>query len=296
MAEERIIDDDKDKNYRFRINADGKEEIVTDGDAEGDGVQVEEAELSFEHAPDIDEEYAYGGEDPSYETREEQEAVYKLLEKARSDASEDKYSTALEYIIQAKDIAPEDGAVAALELLVYTRNLTEFSPNILDDAVDAAKRVASFSSEEDKKTLAAAGAERIDSMIGELKSQADELNERNEKGKAERAVRFASDNIKSIIICLALFVPFVVCCALAIYFSTIMYIDTSGTFIWVTIVFGVLAALFFIALLFGLRRFSTTWRRVRMNRDNSRTQVGRDYEAAKSRMEALKVIYNAITN
>lgn len=297
MAEERFIDDDKDKKYRFRINADGEEELIIDegGEDEKPAQRGEEAQLSFDHAPDIDEEYAYGGEDPHYETHEEKEAVAALLEKARADAGEGNFSTALEYIAEAKDIAPDDGEVAALELAVYTSGLTDFSPVALEGAVPAAKRVAQFSSAEDKLALKEAGADALNSMICALQPQVKELKERNEQGKAERAVGFEADNKKSIIRLVALLIPFVVTLALTIYFSTVMYADTSGTNIILTIVFAALAFVFFIICVFAARALNITARRVRMNRDNSRTQVGRDYEAANSRLEALRTIYNAIT-
>ena len=51
---------------------------------------------------------------------------------------------------------------------------------------------------------------------------------------------------------------------------------------------------FFVALLFALRSFSVTYRRVRMNRDNSRTQTGREYEAAKARLDNLREIRDAL--
>ncbi len=296
MAEERLIDDDKDKKYRFRINADGEEELIID-DGEKPAADGEEAELSFDHAPDIDEGYAYDAEEANhYEASEEQNVVQSLLEKARGEVEAERFSTALEYLAQAKEILPEDGEVAALELMIYTRRLTDFSQGVLGDAVAAARNVEKFSSQERRQELREEGAERLHGMISALQPQVEELDERNEKAKAGRAVRFSADNRKSVIICLALLAPFIIFGALAIYFSTVMFADTSGAFIWLTVIFGVLAALCFVAVLFAARRLSTTWRRVRMNRDNSRTQLGRDYEAAKSRLEALRTIYNVIAN
>ena len=53
------MDDDKDKKYRFRINADGEEELVIDMGGEQtyrDGGEEELAEHAF------DDDYVYGGE------------------------------------------------------------------------------------------------------------------------------------------------------------------------------------------------------------------------------------------
>ena len=43
MAEERLIDEDKDKKYRIKINADGEEELVIEG-----GEQQPEEEAVFD--------------------------------------------------------------------------------------------------------------------------------------------------------------------------------------------------------------------------------------------------------
>ncbi len=299
MAEERFIDEDKDKNkkYRFRINEDGEEELdmsaFNDDESADDG---DEVGLDFGEEPVVDEDYYfYGAEDSTEETQDEKEAVESLLEKAEDSMSVGNFSTALEYLTEAKRIAPNDGAVAAFELAIYTCNMTDFSPVAMEGAIPAANRVAEFSSAESKQWLCDMGAARLGGMIDELSPQVDELYERNEQGKAERAGNFAEDNKKSVIRLIALLIPFVVTLALAIYFSTIMYINTNGTFIILTIVFAALALIFFIICIFAARALNITARRVRMNRDNSRTQVGRDYLVASARLNNLRTIYDAIT-
>ena len=294
MAEERLLDDDKDKKYRFRINADGEEELIV-GEGEDIRPVVEEAELSFDEAEDY-EDYAYDGEDDErYTTHEDEKAVAALLERAREDVEQGNFSTALEYVDQASDILPDDGEVAAMELTVYTKNLTDFSQNVMPQALTAAKKVSQFTSAESKKRLAETGADRLNSMICALQSQADELSERNEQGKAERAVRFDADNKKAMTRFFVSLAPLALFVALAVYFSTIMFADDSGVFIVLTIVFAVLSLICFAVCVFTARAFNITARRVRMNRDNSRTQVGRDYEACMTRLSALRTIYDAVT-
>ena len=294
MAEERLIDEDKDKKYRFRINADGEEElIVDDGEAPSEGGA--EAEISF---GDEEESSALGSEEFNhYGVDEEQErlAVEGLLARAEEDIGKGNFSTALEYVAEAREISPEDGGIAALELRVYTRNLTDFSPNVTDEAASAAERVAKFSSPEEKLKLRDMGADGLDRIICNLRSQTEELNERNESGKAERAARFNADNKKSVIRMICTLVPFIVFVALAAYFSTQMYADTSGVNVVLTIVFAALALINFFVCVFAARALNITARRVRMNRDNSRTQVGREYEEAKARLAKLRTIYDAIT-
>lgn len=118
MAEERLMDDDKDKKYRFRINADGEEELVIDMGGEQtyrDGGEEELAEHAF------DDDYVYGGEAYS-----EGEAVEGLLASARADMAAGNYSTALEYAVRAWEISPRDGEVAAAKLEIYTRGSPTF--------------------------------------------------------------------------------------------------------------------------------------------------------------------------
>ncbi len=295
MAEERLIDDDKDKKYRFRINADGEEELVIDGEGEE---PAEEAELSFDHAPEFDEDYAFGVQ-TDYTISEgdggERKIIEELISKARGEMEEERFSSALEYAAEAEKYAPDDGELAALRLAVLTKNLTDFSEGILSDASKAAERVKKFSSAEQKAELDEMGGNGLNSMIVALQSQVDDLFARNEEAKAERAAGFVSDNKKSLIIFFSILVPMIIFTSLAIFFSSVMFSDTSGRFIVLTIVFGVLAAACLIALLFASRRLSTTARRVRMNKDNTRTQLGRDYIAANARLKSLRTIYDAIS-
>ena len=181
MAEERLIDDDKDKDkkYRFRINADGEEELVIEY---GEQQEEEDADGAAPVlSPDEDLSEVDGEEvDARFDSGEEGEAVLSLTSMARADMDMGNYSTALEYIEQAKDISPADGAVVALELEIYTRGLSDFPDSILADAVQAAQNVAKYSSEDDKKRLREEGNEKLNSMICALQSQVDELGAQNE--------------------------------------------------------------------------------------------------------------------
>ena len=81
----------------------------------------------------------------------------------------------------------------------------------------------------------------------------------------------------------------------AVVFAAFVYGANSGIYVALTIVFGVAAVLSFAAFLIASRRLSTTSRRVRMNRDDSRTKVGREYLACTRRLQALRSIYDAIS-
>lgn len=286
MAEERLMDDDKDKKYRFRINADGEEELVIDMGGEQTYRDGDEEELA-EHA--FDDDYVYGGEACS-----DGEAVEGLLASARADMAAGNYSTALEYAVRAWEISPRDGEVAAAKLEIYTRGLTDFSDGALAEAASAARDVKEYCGGERRRLMGQSAIGRLDAMMEELSAKVEALSEDNERGKAQRAAAFAADNRRSVIKLAVTGISFAVMLALSIFFSTIMYANTSGVNVVLTAVFAGVALLFFVALLFALRSFSVTYRRVRMNRDNSRTQTGRDYEAAKARLDNLREIRDAL--
>lgn len=293
MAEERLIDEDKDKKYRFRLNADGEEELVVDGGDDAPSAP-EEAELSFDAEQDEPEEDEI--EAAKRFAAEQAEALAGLLDRTREEMSAGRYSTALEFLSEAGEISPEDGDVAALELAVYTRELTDFSEGALGDAVAAAGRVAEFSSAERKAELKEMGADRLGGMISALESEERSLGEQNERKKAERAEIFNADNRRARVRFLCAAAALLVFAAPAIFFSTIMFSDTSGTFIVLTAVFGALALIALGFCGFTGRGYIVTSRRVRMNRDNSRSQLGRDYEKCRRRLDALRTIYNALSD
>ena len=54
MAEERLIDDDKDKKYKIRINEQGEEELVLD-ETRAESDAEESDEVGFE-VPELDED------------------------------------------------------------------------------------------------------------------------------------------------------------------------------------------------------------------------------------------------
>ena len=297
MAEERLIDDDKDKKYRFRINADGEEELVLDPDGgereEADG--AEEGQICFDDAP-YDEEYAFGGEEQAaYEADVRARNFEEYMAAARADGEAGKYSTALEYLEKAKGIYPDDGGLAALELRLYTKDLTDFSQGALQGAADAAERVAENCTPEQKSALYEMGGGPLGGMIGELQTRCDELGEANQRGKAERAEAFAADNKRALTFFLCTLAAFIATAVPAGVFAAFVYGANSGIYVALTIVFGVAAVLSFAAFLIASRRLSTTSRRVRMNRDDSRTKVGREYLACTRRLQALRSIYDAIS-
>ena len=70
----------------------------------------------------------------------------------------------------------------------------------------------------------------------------------------------------------------------------------NPTFSLVGDAFGALALIALGFCGFTGRGYIVTSRRVRMNRDNSRSQLGRDYEKCRRRLDALRTIYNALSD
>lgn len=287
MAEERLIDDDidKDKKYSFRTNENGEEELIIQT---GEPSSEEEAVLSPDEA-DNGEGYAYGDGAADEMTA----AAY--IELARGESDKNNYSTALEYLSEAKKLDPQSGEIAALGLYIYTKGLTDYSRGALDGAVDAAKDVAEYCSAEDKKKLADLGADRLKGMIADLEVATEDLNARNEQGKADRAVRFVADCARAKKLFFPVLSAFVVFLALAVCFGVMFFSLGGAAYQVAAIVFAAVCFVSFCALLYAARKLSVTARRVHINLDNSRTQLGREYVASKARLESLRTIYDAIT-
>ncbi|MGN0814707.1 MAG: hypothetical protein ACI4MH_05715 [Candidatus Coproplasma sp.] len=302
MAEERLIDTDKDKKYRFRINEDGEEELVID-----DGLSEEESapadEICFEVPEDAydDEEAAVMTPEQLAEKRrraeqaeEERKAkLASLISAANGDYSVGNYATALENALGAEELSPEDGEIHALKLLIYTRGFTSYE-GTLDKAEETAEDVKTYCTPERRAELFAQAEDSLNQNISALSQRVEKLSEENEAKKAERAVRFNADNNKARICFGAVAAPFVVFLALTISFAMNMFANQSGTFIVLTIVFAALAFINLIALVFVARRWNITARRVRMNKNNTKTQLGREYLAEKNKLDLFNAIYSAL--
>lgn len=303
MAEERLIDDDKDKKYRFRKNENGEEElIIDDGLTEDEQTEGEEAEFEVPDFEEDDEDAAVLTPEQLIERqrraeREKQERERKLAESiaaAASDSAVGNFATALDALEVAEELDPENGEVHALKLLVYTRNCTEWEENAAE-AAEAAQDVNEFTPAERRaQLLQLAESGGLPDKITALTQEVERLNAENEAKKAERAVRFNADNRKSLIFFACTGIPFITFLVLAICYSTVMYATQDGVNIILTIVFAALALLALIAFVFASRALSTTSRRVRLNRKNSSTELGRRYAAESARLDALTAIYAAL--
>lgn len=297
MAEERLIDDDKDKKYKIKLNADGEEELVIDESAEE--LQAEVEEVTFD-APEDDvdengltpEQLAAEREREEKERAERQARVEELIDKAKADCSHFKYATALEYLEEAEEIDGENGEIHALKLRAYTRDFSDYSQIV--PAAEGAENIAKYSTDEQRQKLLTAAGASLDDNIAKLRNKVEAMRRENDEKKATRAVKFKRDRNAALIAFCCIFAFFAVCAGLAIGFATIIYTVSTGVYLILTCVFGGLALIALIALAFAARQLNITSRRIRMNKRNTSTQLGRDLLAEQAKLRAFIDVNNAL--
>lgn len=299
MAEERLIDADKDKKYRIRKNADGEDELYIDESGEP---QPEVEEVTF----DVPEE-VWEGSDESLMTPEQLEILHRreeeerkareaelnaLLEQARADCAENKFATAVDYLEKAAEIDPENGEIYALRLVAYTRNFTDYSQ--ITVAEEFCEEVESYTSKETKAQLFAQASEGLEDNINKLKARVEELNGENEKHKSERALKFVADRNKAIAAFALTFAAFIVFASVAIYYATIIHAVPDNRNLYVTIALAVASLFVFIGTVFTTRNLITACRRVRLNKNNSATKLGRELLSEQAKLNAFVAVYKAL--
>ncbi|MDE7087838.1 MAG: hypothetical protein K2O67_06570, partial [Clostridia bacterium] len=77
-------------------------------------------------------------------------------------------------------------------------------------------------------------------------------------------------------------------------FASVMYTVSNGLYLGLTIGFGVAAFITLIAAAFAARRINITCRRVKMNKRNTSTQLGRDLLAEQAKLKAFIAVYSAL--
>lgn len=298
MAEERLIDEDKDRKYRIKVNDDGEEELVVDGEEEQPAVEevtfeVEElTEDNEEEAVMTPEQLAAKREREEAERAERRRRVEELIKKAESDCKLNKFATALEYLEKAEEIDGEDGEVHALKLIAYTRNFTDYSQVIA--AAEGVDDVKEYTSAERKAEMLKKASSSLEANIAESRAKVAKMHEENEGKKAERAVRFLKDRKTAIIIFAVVCALFVTFGVLTAYFGSVIYSVSTGTYLILTCVFGGLSFIALIALAFAARYLNITCRRVRLNKRNTSTQLGRDLLAEQAKLKALIAVYSVL--
>ena len=288
MAEERLIDEDKDRKYRIRINENGEEELVI--------IDTEEEEEEIPEFSVVTDE----GEEMSPEQKEEMEQlrikrqearrnkVLSLKHEGRLKLENRDYEAAQYAFSQASELTEYDGELYYLQLLANSRDMNDFLE--LDKCVASAEGVKEYSSDEEKAELKEKSGP-LKARIAEFEEKTKKLNEENEKGKAERREVFFSQRSRSTLRLACTGVPFIVILVLTVFFASRTVADGGTLFVALTVTFGVLALIAFAGTLFALNRFWTANRKVRLNEKNSSTKIGREYDSCAEELEKLKNIY-----
>ena len=298
MAEERLIDDDKDRKYKIRKNADGEDELYID---ESDDGEEEEATIPLFEVPYGDED----DEDAAFLTpeqyaererlkREEKEArekqVLSLLSDAEKKLNAGDFEAARFAASQAAEIDEKCGGAYCLQLKALSHNFTDYTA--VDECKEAAEGVKEYADEEQKSGLKKL-ADGLKKKIEEVKAEAEELSAKNEQAKAERREVFAAQEKRALTFFMAAAIPFAVLAILTIIFACNIFANENGAFVIATIVCGVVCFIALVFTLFTARRYVLARRRVKQNEKNTTTKLGREYVKKAEELEKLTEIYSS---
>lgn len=302
MAEERLIDDDKDRKYKIRINENGEEELVIAPQSEEDEAEAEEIDFEVPDFDTDDEEAAVMTPEQLAERQRqrEEEAAKRAkkaagyLSRAKTCLAEEDYSGAVYALAEACELDGENGEIYALQIKALSKNFTDWSR--IDECAEAAERLAAYGSAEQKDALKKISAP-LTEKIAETQKAVARLNEENESKKTERREAFLKRRKASLTAFCSTAAPFVVFLVLAIVIGVnFMYTREDALFTVITIVFAALSAISFIAMLVAAHKLWDASRNVKLNESNFSTKLGREYEENKTLFEQLTAIYAAINN
>ncbi|MDE7453355.1 MAG: hypothetical protein K2N22_02995 [Clostridia bacterium] len=294
MAEERLIDDDKDRKYKIRKNADGEEELVID-EGEDEEVEIPVFEVPYEDGDDEDaatltpEQYA----ERERIKKEEEAARAKKAEQLLAEANE-KYAAGdmegAQYAITRAEELSKSGEVYCLMLKTFTRGFKDFTA--LEQAEKAAEGVKEYASPEQKAELKK-DCKGLKAKIAEVKTVTDDLSAQNEAKKAERRQFYATEKKRAQTFFISAAVPFAALLICAIVLACNMFAAENGAVLIATIAVGALAFIAFIFTLITARKFVSASRNVRLNEKDSSTKLGREYAKSKKLLDTLTEILNS---
>lgn len=304
MAEERLIDndEDKDRKYVIRTNEDGEDELIILSEEErGEAAEEEENYDGFE-VPELDtddeeaavmtpEQLAERDRRLQAEREQRDQTVARYLARASECLEERDYDGGLNALELAEAEDDSNADIAVMKFRMLSRDLTDFTS--AEDLLDAAEGVRDKCSEEQRAELFS-HAEPLAHLIALTRDEADKYAEENRQKRAERQVVFtkrlktAAENF------LFAFVPFVVFLILAISYSTIMFSAENGLYLILTVAFAVVAFLLFVATLIRLSKLWQARHNLRLNAKDSSTKLGRMSEEAMERYKILSGVYDAL--
>ena len=284
MAEERLVDDDKDRKYRIRINDDGEEEL-------------ELADYAEEPEGSVPE---YGFEEDERQSERElalrEEAASRraldLLRKAEALGEEGQTDYAIVTLDSARRQCERIGGIYPLEIKLLTGGFTGLSR--LDEVAELTPKLKEHCSPAERREVFAALAPVCEREIAEQEGKNRELAEENEQKKAERRIRFKARLNRAAIAFACAAVPFVIFMCAGIGFATVMRSDLSGAYMAATIAMFVLAAAAFVLSAAFARPLAKYARRMRRNEDDNSTALGRSLIKGRERADKLRQIYSDI--
>ncbi|MDE6666848.1 MAG: hypothetical protein K2K38_00705 [Clostridia bacterium] len=293
MAEERLIDDDKDRKYKIVKNADGEDELVID-DTQGGEEPAEELGFEVPELDSDDEEAAIMTPEQlaaRAKMREEEEAVRqeklsKIAEHAASLLAEKKYEDA-SYVLAQADELGGNGEIYALKLRTVTLDFTHFTN--VEEGAEVVNGVKKFTPKERVEELAPV-LPSLKAKAEELKKEVAALDSENEEKKSERRVVFKRKRNNSVI-CFALtVVPLIIFAALAIYYGTNLTAVKGGANIPLFIAFVSIAGVMFIATVITAKFLWKNVNNLKLNEKNSATKLGRELEEKKAELNFVESI------
>lgn len=297
MAEERLIDDDKDRKYKIRINENGEEELVIaprgedeEADEDAIGFEVPEFDTDDEEAAIMTPEQLAARQ----KAREEEEARRKQkveahLSRAKVCLEQGDYEGARFQLNEAGELDGRNGEISVLKVKTLSRNFTDYT--MIDECAEAADGVEEFATDEQKAELLALAAPLVE-RIEKEKKELVALDKENTEKKNERRGVFVARRKKAMIGFVASASPFAAFLVAAIVIgATLMFTREDGLYIILTAVFAALALGAFIATLAFAHKLWEEARNVKLNERNSSTKIGREYEAKKADYDKLTRIY-----
>ncbi len=299
MAEERIVDDDIDRNKKYRIvkGEDGEDELIIE-------TQEEEEEIEFDASQELVEDEELGTitaeqYDEVLRQRAEEEQTNKqvladLIERAKNSLEQNKFADTLEYVESAENLELElcDGELSCIKLEALTRKFTDFSAD--ESITEAAETVSEKADQSQRGALYEKYGESLNKKRAELFEKLEKVNAQysaEQQSRREVLAPRKAKALKNFIITLAVFAVFLIA---AIVCSTMMFSMQNGAMLIVTIVLAAIAFVAFVAFVFASRAFVGAARMSAANEKDFSTKLGRERAALNAYSLILEKVNTAI--
>ena len=301
MAEERFIDEDKDRKYRIRRNEQGEEELeIIDPEAEQEaleeaynGFEVPEFEEDDEEAVNMTPEQLFLARKKREEEHEQTLAkAAALYEKACALKEDGQDEYALVTLDTAQKTSPEEWRVYPMQLELISKAFTDFSR--LDECMDVLESYNEYVPEAARAEFSQKYSKAVEAELSAARAECDRIGAQNEEGRAGRRQKFRAQRKAALIHLLYAAVPFIIFLCLGIGFSTIMFAAKNGVYLILTIVFFAIAAASLIACVVLVRPLAKAINRLRINESDLSTALGRQHAECVERADKLKELYTAV--